>query len=62
MVDGIDELMKLIKEQKAEYNNTNGSNLVALCIQGNSVGHEEKAGSDSWKDLPRSKTAESIQF
>ena len=62
MVDGMDELMKLIKEQKAEYNNTNGSNLVALYIPGNSVGNEEKVGPDSWQDLPRSKTAKSIQF
>ena len=62
MVDGMDELMQLIKQQKAEYNNTNGSNQVALYIPDDSVGNEEEVRPDSWQDLPRSKTAESSQF
>ena len=43
----MDELMKLIKEQKDEYSSANGSKTVALCVQGNSVGYEAKAGSDA---------------
>ena len=58
----MDELMKLIKQQKAEYNNTNGSIHVALYIPDDSVGNEEEVRPDSWQDLPRSKTAESSQF
>ena len=42
MVDGMDELMKLIKEQKDEYNRANGSKLLLSVFRATQLGMKRK--------------------